>query len=172
MANKKYFLSIGADGRDTEIEAPAASTGVANAGDIPALDSTGRLDPSFMPIGVGPDVANLETTENLTPGKYVNIFNSGGTPKVRLADNSNDRPAHGFVKDTVLTGANVNVFFEGPNLNVTGRTPGARQFLGTAGAPTETRPTAPSALIVQFLGIAVSTTAINTDIDDEKVLDQ
>lgn len=166
------YLSIGADGRDTEIEATATSTGVAEAGKIPALDGTGRLDPSLMPVGVGPDVSNLEATENISSGKYVNIWDDGGTPKVRLADNSNDRPAHGFVKDTVLSGANVNVFFEGPNLNVTGRTPGARQFLGVNGGVTETRPVAPAALIVQFLGIAVSTTAINTDIDDEKVLDQ
>lgn len=168
MAADKYQTLV--NGRETMVSASDASAGVANAGDIVALDASGKLDPSLLPAGVGPDIASIIASVALAAGDYVNIYDDAGTPKVRLADASNDRPAHGFVKTAVLSGASASVYFEGPNTDLTGLTIGARYYLGTAGAPTSAVPSLPGSVIHQLLGTAVSATSINTDIDDEIVL--
>lgn len=161
-------------GRRTLVTATVVSTGVAEAGDIVALDAAGKLDISVLPTGVGPDVATILASENLSAGNYVNIYDNAGTANVRKADNSNSRDAHGYVLSSVTSGNNATVYFEGPNTGVSGRTPGARQFLNTSGAVTETPldPTniANAGKYHQFLGVAISATAINTDIDDLVVL--
>jgi len=164
MANKYIELL---NGKLATKEGKVVSTGVSDAGTIVALDSTGKLDVSVLPVGVGPDVKSAVTSEDLTAGDYVNFWNDAGTEKVRLADKSNGRDAHGFVKAAFLTGATATVYFEGPNDNLSSLTPGSRYYLDVAGAVTAT----PAATgIHQFLGIAVSPTAINTDIDDCIVL--
>lgn len=167
MAAKKYLNLNTTTGRTETKSATVVSAGVANDGDIVALDSTGKIDVTVLPIGVGPDVKTVETTENLVGGKYVNFFNASGTTKVRLADASNDRPAHGFVKNAYTTGQNSIVYFEGPNDDLSSLTPGKRQYLDTAGGTTETPRTTG---LHQLLGVAVDDTTINTDIDDEIVL--
>lgn len=163
MADK--FIELN-NGKLREKEATESSTGVAEAGDIVALDSTGKIDVSMLPVGVGPDVSVLPATENLSAGDYVNIFDDGGTPSVRLADNSNSRDAHGFVKAAVTSGSNATVYFEGANDSLSGLTVGARHYLDTAGGVTSTAPASPAAQISQYLGLAINATTINTDIDD------
>lgn len=159
------------NGKLTQVEATVISTGVAQAGDIPALDSNGKLDVSVLPTGVGPNVKVILASENIGAGKYVNIYDNAGTPNVRLADNSNSREAHGFVKDAVTSGSNATVYFEGTNDDLSGLTPGARQYLGTAGGVTVTPPTfGGGAQISQLVGTAISATEIDTDIDDCVVL--
>lgn len=167
MADKYKSL---VNGRDTMIEATVASVGIGSAGKIVGLDASGKLDVTLLPVGVGPDVATLVTSENLSAGNYVNIYNNAGTPTARKADASNDRPAHGFVKASSTSPASAVVYFEGPNDNLSSLTPGSRYYLGAAGVPTLTVPVTPTASILQFLGMAISATAINTDIDDETVL--
>jgi hypothetical protein len=168
MAQKPLQLVLG---KITQVEATVVSAGAGDAGEIVALDSSGRLDVSVLPIGAGPDVALIEASENIGAGKYVNIWNNTGTPNVRLADNSNGRDAHGFLKDAVTTGNMATVYFEGTNDDLGGLTAGVRQYLGTAGGITSTPPTfAGGATISQFVGYAISATEINTDIDDEIVL--
>ena len=164
MADKPIQL---VNGKQTEVEATVVSTGVGEAGDVVALDPSGKLDPSVLPTGIGADVAVLPSTENLSAGDYVNIFDDGGTPSVRLADSTNGRDAHGFVTEVVTAPANATIFFEGSNANLSGLTAGDRQYLDAAGAPTNVPPsTAGGDTISQFLGIAVNATTINTDIDD------
>ena len=163
MADK--FIELD-NGKLKQKEATDVSTGVAEAGDLVALDSTGKLDPSLFPTGFGDDLAVLPASENLGAGDYVNIFDDGGTPSLRLADNSNGRDAHGFVKTAVTSGSNASVFFEGANDALSGLTVGARYYLDTAGGVTTTPPAAPAATISQFVGIAINATTINTDIDD------
>ncbi len=163
MADKYIKLE---DGKLKEAISTDTSTGIAEAGDIVSVGTDGKLDPSLLPTGVGPDVLFAPATENIGIGDYVNIFDNAGTPSVRLADNSNGREAHGFVKEAVTSGSNATVFFEGANDVLTGLTPGARYYLDTAGGATSTAPSAPAATISQYVGIAVSATAINTDIDD------
>lgn len=158
---KKYIELL--NGKLANKEATVASAGAGNAGEIPALDSTGKLDISVMPVGVGADVKLLEATEDLLAGQYVNIFDVSGTAKVRLADASNGRDAHGFVKDAFLSGAVATIYFEGPNDDLSGLTIGGRVYLNTAGTVTQSPR---STGIHQFVGIAVSATEVNTDIDD------
>lgn len=160
MAKKYIELS---NGKLANKEATVASAGAANSGEIVALDSTGKIDVSVLPVGVGPDVKLLETTEDLLGGQYVNVFDVSGTAKVRLADASNGRDAHGFVKEAFLTGATAVVYFEGPNDDLTGLTVGGRVYLNTAGSVTQSPR---STGIHQFLGVAVSPTEVNTDLDD------
>lgn len=168
MAQK--FIELN-NGELTQKEATVVSAGAADSGEIPALDSNGKLDLTVLPVGVGPNVKVLTASENISAGKYVNIWDDAGTPKVRLADNSNSREAHGFLKDAVTSGNSATVYFEGTNDDLSGLTPGARQFLGTAGGVTATPPTfAGGAQISQLAGVAISATEIDTDIDDYVVL--
>lgn len=168
MAHKPLQLI---NGKLTQVEATVVSAGAADAGEVVALDSNGLLDVSVLPVGVGPNVKLVLASENIGAGKYVNIYDNAGTPNVRLADNSNSREAHGFLLDAVTSGNNATVYFEGTNNDLSGLTPGARQFLGTAGGVTATPPTfAGGAQISQLVGTAISATEIDTDIDDIVVL--
>lgn len=157
MANGE-FLTI-ESGRKTKKQAIDVSTGVSDADKILRTDSTGRIDSSFLPVGVGADTLTVEASENLDAGDFVNIFDDLGTGKCRKADNSNDRPAVGFVLAAVTSGNNATVYFEGTNTALAGMTPGARQYLGTAGDRTET-PVGGSGTIHQFLGVARSATEL------------
>lgn len=167
MADKYQSLI---NGRETMVEATVVSGGAGNSGDIIALDSSGRIDISVLPVGVGPDVSSILASEALNSGDYVNIYDNAGTPNVRKADATNDRPAHGFVRDAFSAASNAIVYFEGPNDDRSGLTPGSRYYLAAAGSITSTPPSSPTYVIHQFVGIAVNTTTINTDIDDEIVL--
>ena len=167
MADKYQTL---ANGKGKLIEATVASTGVAQAGDILALDGSGKIDASVLPTGVGPDGKIAEADEALSAGDYVNIFDDGGTVKVRLADNSNGREAHGFVLDAFAAAAQATVYFEGANTAVAAGTAGSRAYLGTAGAiittPLDESLPANVGKLHQLLGSYVDTNEINTDIDD------
>jgi len=168
MAQKPIQL---VNGKLTQVEATVVSAGAGDAGEVVALGSDGRLDTSVMPVGIGPDTKVLVASENIGAGKYVNIWDDAGTAKARLADNSNSRDAHGFLKDAVLSGANALVYFEGANDDLSALTPGSRYYLATAGGVTATPPTfAGGATISQFLGVAISATEVNTDIDDCVIL--
>ena len=158
MAQK--YLKLDTDGLPAEQEATVVSTGAPDAGKIPALDSSGRLDFSLLPVGVGQNASILPAFENLAAGDWINIYNDAGTVKVRKADNSNSRRAHGFVRANVTAGSNATVYGPGElNDQHANLTLGAEYFLGTAGAETTTVPTA-SGAIVQSLGVAESATAI------------
>lgn len=160
MADK--FISNNA-GALQEVEGQVTSAGVADAGKIPALDAAGKLDSTLLPATNAEDTLAITVSEaaGLTAGDAVNIFDSTG-PKVRLADASNGRPAHGFVKSTYADAATATVYKEGTNDQLTGMTPGAVQFLsgGTPGAVTETAPTT-STHLVQRLGVAFSATDLD-----------
>lgn len=169
MAGKKY-LRLNA-GRIQELASTDVSAGATNAGDIVALDSTGRLDASVMPVGIGADTAIVQASEALAAGDWVNIHNVSGSARVRKADAAaSGKEAVGFVLSAVASGANATVYFEGQNTQVTGRTPGARQYLSTTpGVATETPPAA-AGNVVQLLGIAVSATAVSSEIEDGVIL--
>ena len=168
MAQKPIQL---VNGKLTQVEATVVSAGAGDAGEIVALDSSGKIDVSVLPTGVGPNVKVVLASENIGAGKYVNIYDNTGTPNVRLADNSNSREAHGFLLDAVTSGNNATVYFEGTNNDLSGLTPGSRQFLATAGGVTATPPTfAGGAQISQLVGTSISATEIDTDIDDIVVL--
>lgn len=162
----KYQTLVGGKGK--LVEATVSSTGASEAGDLVGLDSSGKLDASVLPVGVGPDVKIVEATEALTAGDYVNIFDDSGVPNVRLADNSNGREAHGFVLAAFAITEMAQVFFEGPNTAAATALPGQRAYLGTAGGSITTPldPATDTGKLHQLLGSYVDTDEINTDIDD------
>lgn len=158
MAGKKFLRLV--NNLVTEVLGIQTSAGAANAGDIVALDDSGRIDNSMMPVGIGADTAVIAASEALAAGDWVNVWNSTGA-KVRKADaTTSGKEAHGFVLAAVTSGANATVYFEGTNTQVTAQTPGPVFLQTTAGTGGGTAPSA-SGNVVQRLGVAVSTTAVN-----------
>jgi len=166
MAGNK-FLKTGATGFPEEEASVQSSGGAGDAGKIVALDSSGKLDNSMMPVGIGADVKILPSSENLAAGDFVNIWNDAGTLKVRKADASGGvaKKADGFVLTAVTSPANATVYFEGINNQLTGLTIGSNYFLSAtvAGGSSVTVPST-AAHIVQPVGKAISTTEMNTEI--------
>ena len=66
MAANKYVALI--TGKLQEVFATIISAGVANANQIPALDATGRLDTSVMPVGISAEVITVIASENIAAG--------------------------------------------------------------------------------------------------------
>lgn len=172
MADKPLQL-VG--GRLTEVEAKTTSAGAGDSGRIPALDASGRLDSSMMPVGIGADTATIAASENLAAGDYVNVYDDGGTPAVRKADASvanAARRANGFVLANVTAPANATVYFEGQNTQLSGLTPGTTYVLSHS-TPGGVLPLASASAtaghILQVLGEAISTTAISTEIEQPVV---
>ena len=159
MPAKKFIRLVG--GVLTEIFGVQTSAGAANAGDVVALDDSGRIDGSMMPVGIGADTALIDASEGLAAGDWVNVWNDGGAAKVRKADATTaGKEVHGFVLSAVTSGNPATVYFEGTNTQVTGQTPGPVYLQTTAGTGGTTIPSA-SGNVVQQIGVAVSATAVN-----------
>lgn len=153
------FLKL-SGGRPTNTTAAASSAGVADAGRIPKLDGSGRLDQTLMPLGIGADAKTMTASEAIAARDLVNV---SGTGQIRKADASNDRPANGFVTAAISNGATGTVFFEGVIPGFSGLTPGSRYFLSdsVAGGVTATAVAAGAGKISQEIGVAISATEIS-----------
>lgn len=167
------FMTL-VNGFRTLVTALVTSTGAADAGKIIATNSEGKLDTSLLPAGIGANVQILPSFENLGAGKFVNLFSDAGTFKVRLADNSNGRPAHGFIKEAVTAPANATVYpLDTNNPNLSALTVGSVYYLGVAGgviaAPLDPLDAGNANKLHQRLGIAASATELITD-DDSVVM--
>lgn len=166
MADKFLYNN---SGNITEKVALTTSAGAGDAGKIVALDNSGRLDATFMPVGIVPETASVATSESLSAGDWVNIWNNGGTFSVRKADATSIKPADGFVLSAFVHPTTATVFLEGTNTAVTGASPG-RQFLSTTpGLSSNTAPTG-TGNIVQKIGTATSATTVNFEPQDFIVL--
>jgi len=167
MAGNKYIAN--SNGTLTEVVSSQSSAGAGDAGKIVALDSTGRIDNSMMPVGIGADTAVIAASENLAAGDLVNVWNSSGA-KVRKADATTaGKEAHGFVLSAVTSGNNATVYFEGSNTGVTGLTPGVQFLSTTAGIASATAPSG-SGNVVQRVGFATAAASLNFDAGDPVVL--
>ena len=168
------FLSL-VSGVRKLVEALTVSAGAADTGKIPATGPDGRLDSSFLPVGIGADTTLATASEAIGAGKYVQFYDNAGAFSVRLADNSNGRAADGFVLDAVAASGSATVYpLDAVNTAVTGLTIGARYFLGTAGGVVATAldetDTANSNKVSQYLGVAKSATELVTTDDGYVVL--
>lgn len=164
MAGNKYIAN--SSGTLTEVISSQSSAGAGDAGKIPALDATGRLDTSMMPVGIGPDSAVITASEALSAGDFVNVWSSGGLFRVRKADASTSgKEAHGFVLAAVSNGGAATCYFDDLNTQVAGATPGPVYLSATvpggfqAAAPTGAGQT------VQRIGVAVAAATIIVQIE-------
>lgn len=167
MAGQGFLARVA--GRTKQIFGTQTSTGVAQAGQIPALNSAGVLDATLLPAGVGQNVVVAPATEALAVGAFVNLFATVGTPNVwnaRNADNSTNREAWGYVIAAVTSGASATVYRLGTtNANMTGLTIGGDYYLGTVGAVITPAldPVAQTGKTDQYLGRAKSATELVTE---------
>ena len=145
-----------------EVQPVNTSAGAADAAKIPELDASGRLDATMMPVGVGPDTAAINASENLAAGAMVNVFDNGGSVGVRNADSTTaGKETNGFVLAAVTASNPAQVFFEGIVTGLSGLTPGALYYTSTtAGGVTTTVPSA-SGNVVQSVGRALSATELS-----------
>ncbi len=170
MAAKKYLSYSG--GRIQEVQATTSSAGAGDDGKIIALDGTGKIDNSMMPVGIGADTVTVTTSEDLAAGDFVNIYDNAGTPTARKADaTSTGKEADGFVLSASTSGSNAVVYLEGSNTQLSGLTGGSRYYLSaaTSGGATTTPPSS-SGNVVQYLGKATSTTSLSFEPEDGIIL--
>lgn len=160
MAGDKYIYEN--SGTLTEKAANTSSAGAGDAGKIVALDGSGRIDASMMPVGIAADTSSIVASEALAAGDLVNVWDDAGTGKVRKADASTSgKEAHGFVLASVLLGGTATVYWEGTNTGLAGMTPGVLYLSDTvAGSVTSTAPSG-TGKTVQRVGFAASATAMN-----------
>jgi hypothetical protein len=76
MATKK-LINLNTNGSQVEYSGVLTSAGASSTGEIPALDSTGKLDVTFMPAGFGQDAISAVAGEALTGGDIVYISGTG-----------------------------------------------------------------------------------------------
>jgi hypothetical protein len=157
----KLFTWIAGQGRRI-IDTIGSSAGAGSAGSIPHLDSSGKLDSSFLP-STELDSTSCAASENLSAGDQVNLWSDSGTLKARKADAANGRPAHGYVLASVLANATALVYHDGTLTGLSGLTVGADYYLSA---------TTPGGLVavasvrtntgdmVQFIGTAKSASAL------------
>lgn len=138
------------------------SSGAGDAGKIVALASTGKLDFTLFPTGIGETSITKTASEALAAGSIVS-FETAGT--MRLADASNQRRGDGFVLSAVANGATGTVFLSGLITGLSSLTPGAKLFVGAAGALTATAPTAANS-IWQVVARAVDSTSAEFTYND------
>lgn len=152
----KFFDNV--SGRQTLKTPITTSSGAGDAGKIPALDGSGKLDSTMMPVGVGAQTKSAVASEALSAGNLVSFWDNSGTLNVRKADaTSSGKEADGFVLAAVSNGDTASVYEAGVNTAVTGLSLGAFYFLGTtAGAVTTTAPSA-AGNVVQGIGKATAT---------------
>jgi hypothetical protein len=153
MAVKK-LINLNTDGTQVEYSGIIASVGALSAGEIPALDSAGKLDITTMPVGFGQDAVTAVAGEALSAGDMV-YFNASGA--VLKADaTAIAKQARGYVTSAVANAANATVFFDDSNTALTGLTPGG----------VTTTPTTTSGQIVQEIGFAASATTLRVNIQE------
>jgi len=163
MSNDGRFLNLENGKRKLE-SAVDSSAGAADSSKIIKLDSSGKIDLTLLPNGIGEDAVEIATFEDLAAGDFVNIFDNGGAVAVRKADKSG-RDANGFVLSAATAPAAVKVYFEGTNSQLSGLTIGARYYLDSTGTVSAT-PTTVTGEIHQYLGKAFSATEVTTEKDD------
>ncbi len=163
---EKFIEWDATNGRYKQNEALVVSAGAGDAGKIIGLDSTGKIDVSVLPTGVGPTIVVVASSENLVAGDFVNLYDNAGTINARKADANNHRRAHGFVLAAVTSPANATVYWGDINNQKSGLTVGAEYFLSeTAGAVVTPAPTTAGS-IVQRVGVAQSATELVVDIEE------
>lgn len=161
-------------GQTVQYTPATSSAGSADGGKLVALGPDGKIDTSMYNPGSGVSTRPIVASEAIGAGKFVNEYLNAGVLNVRLADNSNSRPAHGFVITAVASAGTAAVYdMDAVNSGLTGLTIGSDYYLGTAGGvitPAVDATTATTGTIDQKLGKALSATELKTQDFDYVVL--
>lgn len=137
----------------------AVTGGAGDAYGIPSLDVNGKLTDAMLPDSVIDANEVITTSEALSAGNEVNIYNSSGL-KVRKADAANGYVSNGYVKAAFSSGASATVYTEGNNDALTGLTVGADYWLSTTAGGLTTTPPSTAGQIVQYIGRALTATKL------------
>lgn len=159
MAADRFLRDVSGD--VTEVAGTQVSAGAGNAGDIVALGDDGYLDESLFPSGIGADTQQIEASENLSAGDFVNVWDDTGDFKVRKADAATAKRAHGFVLDAATSGNPATVYFEGRNNQLSGVTPGTLYLSATVPGGFQTSEPTGSGQYSQQIGTGVAEDTIN-----------
>jgi len=144
------------------------STGAPDANKLVATGANGKIDGSLLPAS---EEFGREASEALAALDFVNVFDDGGTAKVRKADGSAFATrATGYVLDNYVATDTAQIFGEGIMAGFAGLTIGAPVFLSqtTPGAITQSPSLANAGGtdVWQVLGEAVSATEVRVEIGD------
>lgn len=158
MATQKFLALVG--GIISEVIATVTGGTNTQAGQIVALDGTGHIDSSVMPVGIGADTYVGNAASALAAGAFVTIKADGTVDNASAASTGGD--AVGFVLSAVASGASATVYLAGRNTALTALTVGSRYYLSatTPGAATATAVTG-AGNKSQFLGTAVSASQLD-----------
>lgn len=160
MPAAQYLARVA--GRLKKITATVVSAGAADDGKIVALDATGRISSTVLPVGIGADTKSLIASETLAAGDVVNVWNDGGVAKMRKADASAPgKEVDGFVLAAVTSGTAGLMYKEGTITGLTGLTPGAEMFLSNTPGQLTATPLSAAGTVDQFVGIAISSSEVD-----------
>jgi hypothetical protein len=167
MPAEKYIALV--NGVLTEVSATVTGGTAAQDGKVPALDSTGRIDQSLMPVGVTPDTYAGTASEALNPINPLVYVKADGTV-ANASATSGGNPCTGFILSSAAQNAQATVFFEGRITGLTGLTAGARYYLSdvTPGGVTAS-PVSGTGKLHQYIGRALTSTTITFECDDHVV---
>ena len=163
VADAQRIPALGAAGvlDSTIINGAITSAGAGSSGKVPVADATGRIDQSYMPVGVVPETGSIVASEALADGDFVNVWNNAGVFNVRKADGSvAGKEAHGFVLAAVALSGTATVYFEGANTHLTGLTAGPRFLSVTTPGGSQAAAPSGSGQVSQILGTAYSATSL------------
>lgn len=160
----KRLINQNTNGSKETYAGVTTSAGAGSSGEIPALDSAGKLDSSMMPVGFGQDSVTATAGEALTAGDFVYFNGSGAVVKADAT--SLAKQAKGYVNSNVLNAGTATVYFDDSNTGLTGLTINVPYYLSTTpGLATTTAPTT-ATQIVQRVGFANSATNLRVDIEE------
>lgn len=164
------FLSL-VSGRIKEVVAIVSSIGTSDAGKIIATDASGRIDQSFMPVGIGAETKAILASENISGGDLVNIWSNSGVVSIRKADASTSgKEANGFVLDAVASGTIGSVYLEGSITGLSGLVVGRYYLSDTFPGGMTATPVVGAGKVHQYIGVAHSASELSFEADDAIIL--
>lgn len=160
MAMQKFVTIDGATNLPEEAQGTSTG-GTGTGGKIVHVDeSTERLHPSLMPVGVAAETYVGNAFENLNVATPLVYIKADGTV-ANASGASGGNYAVGFITQSYTTGQSVTVYFEG-SIATTGLTPNQPVFLSdsTAGGMSQTKVTGANKLY-QEVGWAITASSVN-----------
>lgn len=165
----KYITVI--NGHEETVEGTVVGGTSSQAGDIPALDNTGRLSLTLMPVGITPDTYSGVAFENLNSASPFVYIRSDGQV-ANASANMGGGECIGFVLNNYASGEVALVYFEGRVTGLSGLTVGSRYYLsdtlagGITSTPIDINDSNNVGKKHQFIGKAITPTTLSFEADD------